>query len=243
MEHLVRNNVIHGDLASRNVLVYENKEKFKDSKSNLIIPQGLNVQVADLGLATLFNGMNMEEKLIPDCLKNPPIRWSAPECLIFASSPNQIDKIKEPIRVEDKTPIPDEKTDIWSFGVTVWEIFSYGQFPYNDLLIGDVNMTNNDQISSSTARFFNSVRNKRLMNVNASATYKECYIKRKMSTNLEVEALIEYLWDENKRLDKPIQISDSFWSFVKQSCKKISNEKILIYIFRVEYKSQKSSDI
>uniref|UniRef100_A0A914CJY1 Non-specific protein-tyrosine kinase n=1 Tax=Acrobeloides nanus TaxID=290746 RepID=A0A914CJY1_9BILA len=174
MEHLARNNVIHGDLAARNVLVYENKEKIKDPKSNLIIPQGLNVQVADFGLATLFSGLNQEEKLIPDCLKSPPILWSAPEVLIYT-------KTKEPFRLKDKTPIPDEKTDIWSFGVTVWEMFSYGQSPYGNLLIGNINMENNDEISSSTARFFNSVQNKKLVNVNDNSTINET-----SSTDLEI---------------------------------------------------------
>ncbi|KAF0989660.1 hypothetical protein HZS_2954 [Henneguya salminicola] len=42
------------------------------------------------------------------------IRWSAPESIIWDVFSN--------------------KTDVWSFGVLIWEILSYGQIPYGDVI-------------------------------------------------------------------------------------------------------------
>ena len=39
-----------------------------------------------------------------------PLKWYAPECIFFAKF--------------------DSKSDVWSYGVTVWEAFSYGSRPY-----------------------------------------------------------------------------------------------------------------
>lgn len=40
-----------------------------------------------------------------------PLKWYAPECIYFAKF--------------------DSKSDVWSYGVTVWEAFSYGSKPYS----------------------------------------------------------------------------------------------------------------
>jgi len=65
------------------------------------------VKVADFGLSKL----STDEVLQP--LKTIPARWTAIEVLQG-----------EPYTV---------KSDVWSFGVTVWEIFSYGALPYSGL--------------------------------------------------------------------------------------------------------------
>ncbi|XP_067648778.1 uncharacterized protein [Haliotis asinina] len=48
-----------------------------------------------------------------------PVKWTAPECL---------QSLKE----------ANEKSDIWSFGVTMWEIFSMGMTPYSDIRSRDL---------------------------------------------------------------------------------------------------------
>ena len=40
-----------------------------------------------------------------------PLKWYAPECIYYAKF--------------------DSKSDVWSYGVTVWEAFSYGSKPYS----------------------------------------------------------------------------------------------------------------
>jgi len=44
---------------------------------------------------------------------NLPIKWSAPEVLQYGTFTS--------------------KSDIWSFGICLWEIFSYGIIPYTEL--------------------------------------------------------------------------------------------------------------
>eukprot|EP00105_Crassostrea_gigas_P024926 XP_011445346.1 PREDICTED: tyrosine-protein kinase receptor Tie-1 [Crassostrea gigas] len=43
-----------------------------------------------------------------------PVKWMAPECL-------------------NKTGTASEKSDVWSYGITIWEIFSIGATPYGDV--------------------------------------------------------------------------------------------------------------
>ncbi|KAI0220746.1 Tyrosine-protein kinase csk-1 [Lamellibrachia satsuma] len=52
-----------------------------------------------------------------------PVKWMAPEQLNLEPGA----KRKH-----------DAKTDIWSFGVTLWEIFSKGETPYSDCVSGEV---------------------------------------------------------------------------------------------------------
>ncbi|KAK3108566.1 hypothetical protein FSP39_010763 [Pinctada imbricata] len=48
-----------------------------------------------------------------------PVKWIAPECL-------------------DSSKAASEKSDVWSYGITVWEIFSMGQTPYGDVRSKDL---------------------------------------------------------------------------------------------------------
>lgn len=85
---LADNQIVHGDLACRNVLVYELDERE---------PSRISVKLTDFGL-TRVSTLASTTTIIP-------IRYAAPELLA-----NQ--------------PLYSEKSDVYSMGVLMWEVFS-----------------------------------------------------------------------------------------------------------------------
>lgn len=73
---------------------------------NCMLDSNMTVKVSDFGLS--------REIYISDYYRHKggkvPAKWMAPESLIDG--------------------VFDEKTDVWAYGVTIWEIFSLGRNPY-----------------------------------------------------------------------------------------------------------------
>jgi len=95
--------IVHGDLAARNLLVYNIDGRY-------------SVKITDFGMAKeVYGGYYKASTDMP-----LPVRWVAPEVL----SDHHF----------------DVSSDIWSFGITCWEILTYGQIPYSWLSNKEVSL-------------------------------------------------------------------------------------------------------
>uniref|UniRef100_A0AAF5PNR0 Tyrosine-protein kinase n=1 Tax=Wuchereria bancrofti TaxID=6293 RepID=A0AAF5PNR0_WUCBA len=74
---------------------------------NCLLSADDEVKLSDFGLSLL--GIKYRER----SMKNVPIRWLSPETLKHGRF--------------------SSKTDVWSFGITIWEIYSSGQEPYAEI--------------------------------------------------------------------------------------------------------------
>ena len=90
MEFLYKKSIVHGDLATRNVL----------------LTSDLTAKLSDFGLSAIQIEDEAAELRSLKC----PIRWMAPESL--------------------RDRVMTSSSDVWSFGITLWEIFSVSSRPY-----------------------------------------------------------------------------------------------------------------
>jgi serine/threonine protein kinase len=109
MRYLHDHKVIHRDIALRNILVSASTSD--DYK--------YDVKVADFGMSRL-----LERGYYKTESKEVPVRWTAPGIQIFTALIAQYNT--EAIERHQFTM----KSDVWSFGVLLYELFSFGKVPY-----------------------------------------------------------------------------------------------------------------
>jgi len=81
---------------------------------NCLLDANLTVNVADFGLSTYTDGakdhhISRAKSLLQKVPQ--PLWWMAPECF--------------------ESRLYNEKTDVWSFGIVIWEVMSNGETPYS----------------------------------------------------------------------------------------------------------------
>uniref|UniRef100_A0A914D4W9 Protein kinase domain-containing protein n=1 Tax=Acrobeloides nanus TaxID=290746 RepID=A0A914D4W9_9BILA len=195
MDYLKTKNIVHGDLATRNVLISIVSEPNEDLEAQ---KYSYKVQVADFGLAKIVKDVVSEEAFSPAF----PIKWAAIELVEWEL--NETLKKLESIQSPDEkleahvSPSINEKTDVWSFGVTIWEIFNYGKNPYFELF----------------ARLQNKAY-KKLMHENSKAKMKSMINSPLFHHNQSLKESIE---EENKEekiwLKKKYYVIEGFFKYL-----------------------------
>ena len=103
MQYLASKKHIHCDLACRNCLV-------KSCRPENQTDCGFIVKIGDFGMSHQLYGSNYFRATGTVIL---PVRWLSPEAIMYGKFTTE--------------------SDVWSFGVVMWEVFSFAMLPYNGL--------------------------------------------------------------------------------------------------------------
>ncbi|ESO01560.1 hypothetical protein HELRODRAFT_81484, partial [Helobdella robusta] len=82
---------------------------------NVLVQSPTHVKITDFGLSKL---LDYDEEAFQVNDGRMPIKWLALECI--------------------QHRIFNHKSDVWSFGVTLWEMFTYGRRPYENIRARDI---------------------------------------------------------------------------------------------------------
>ncbi|GMR31030.1 hypothetical protein PMAYCL1PPCAC_01225 [Pristionchus mayeri] len=110
MAYLSEMGVVHRDLAARNCLVTGESDRL------LCIPAHrppITVKISDFGMSRRLYSHSEYYRIASASSVALPVRWLPPEAL--------------------STGVFNMHTDIWALGVTMWEVYSFGELPFADL--------------------------------------------------------------------------------------------------------------
>jgi len=190
MLYLSSNTVIHRDLAARNLLVgyrsVPRKKKNQDGKEEVSLLGGYMVKVADFGISR-----KLEDKAyyVAKNSSQIPIKWTAPEAIkkgrkyIYAS-------------------------DIWSFGVVLYELFEFGKEPYHEMenkevkrqIMKDAPMWQFLSLKDAPDGIDNLLKDCLNNDPEKRPTFKECFDRlSKIAEELDGNQIASDKWKENMR--------------------------------------------
>ncbi|RWS05383.1 tyrosine-protein kinase shark-like protein, partial [Dinothrombium tinctorium] len=75
---------------------------------NVLLASETRAKISEFGTARLVGSNQLD--ISNACVQSPIVQWYAPECIKFARFTNA--------------------SDVWSFGVTLWELYSFGEQPF-----------------------------------------------------------------------------------------------------------------
>uniref|UniRef100_A0A8C4T333 IL2 inducible T cell kinase n=1 Tax=Erpetoichthys calabaricus TaxID=27687 RepID=A0A8C4T333_ERPCA len=81
---------------------------------NCLVGENYEVKVSDFGMTRFV----LDDQYTSSLGSKFPVKWSAPEVIQYSKF--------------------SSKSDVWSFGVVMWEVFSEGKMPYENRSNGEV---------------------------------------------------------------------------------------------------------
>lgn len=106
MAYLEAVSVVHRDLACRNCLLQKNED-------------AIRVKISDFGL-----GKALDSSYYKTDEPKVPIKWSCPSSIAYGIFSSKVFFLVFLIWYQ---------SDVWSFGIVLWEVFTFGEIPYPGL--------------------------------------------------------------------------------------------------------------
>lgn len=119
MQHLASHNIVHGNLAARAILLAD----------------GNVAKISDFGLARALHQTDkyIREKEVKRGFQNNKELSNFYLCFLLCRQGKLEYKWLAIESMQNR--VLTSKSDVWSFGIVLWELFSFGETPYQDIEI------------------------------------------------------------------------------------------------------------